>query len=61
MLASADEDGAMIAWDLAEAKRLQTGQKHKGAVWSLSYSSGAGSLLASGVPFDTAFFCSLVA
>ena len=48
ILSSADEDGNIMTWDLGEAKRLQTGMKHKGAVWSLSYSSGAGSLLASG-------------
>lgn len=48
VMSSADEDGTVITWDLAEAKRLQSAQKHKGAVWSLSYSKGSGALLASG-------------
>lgn len=51
-LATADEDGNIMIWDLGEAKRLQTAQKHKGAIWSLSYSSGSGSLLASGGTSD---------
>lgn len=48
VLASADEDGVVITWDLAEARKLQTADKHKGAVWSLSYSHGPKHLLASG-------------
>ena len=47
-LASADEDGVVITWDLAQAKQLRNGEKHKAAVWSLSFSNGGGSLLASG-------------
>lgn len=47
-MSSADEDGNIVTWDLAEAKKLQSAQKHKNAVWSLAYSSGNGSLLASG-------------
>ena len=47
-LASADEDGVVITWDLAQAKQLRSGEKHKAAVWSLSFSNGGGNLLASG-------------
>ena len=47
-LSSADEDGVIITWDLAEAKKLASAAKHAGAVWSLAYSQGDGGLLASG-------------
>ena len=47
-LSSADEDGVIMTWDLAEANKLASAAKHAGAVWSLAYSQGDGGLLASG-------------
>lgn len=47
-LASADAGGALIAWDLTSAKRVASTSQHRGPVWSLAYSRGEGSLLASG-------------
>ena len=47
-MASADEDGFVMCWDLSSAKRLASAHKHKAAVWSLAYCQGGGQLLASG-------------
>lgn len=47
-MASADEDGIVIIWDLALAKRLAWAEKHKAAIWSLAYCQGGGQVLASG-------------
>lgn len=49
-MASADEDGVVIHWDLREAKRIASAEKHKAAVWSLAFSRGSGEMLASGEP-----------
>lgn len=38
----------MAAWDLGSARRLASMHGHRSAVWSLAFSHGAGSLLASG-------------
>ena len=48
MLASADEDGQIVIWDLGEAKQLYSVSKHKAAIWSMSYSCGQNAMLASG-------------
>ena len=48
-LASGSEDGALMTWDLRDAKRTALTPEHTGPVWSLAYSHGASSLLASGM------------
>ena len=48
-LASGSEDGALMTWDLRDARRTALTPEHTGPVWSLAYSHGAGSLLASGM------------
>lgn len=48
-LASGSEDGALMTWDLKDARRTALTPEHTGPVWSLAYSQGAGSLLASGI------------
>ena len=65
-LAAGCADGSLVLWDLAEARRLAAIAEHRGPVWSLAFSHGAGSVLASGVgqilgPNGTAAtsFCSL--
>ena len=45
---SGDDDGAVFAWDLGQARRLADFAAHSGPVWSLAVSHGAGALLASG-------------
>ena len=54
-LLSGSEDGSMAAWDLGSARRLASMHSHRSAVWSLAFSHGAGSVLASGglVPMKT--------
>lgn len=47
-LATGDADGALMQWDLAAAKRSAAVTQHSAAVWSLAYSQGDGSVLASG-------------
>ncbi len=47
-LTTADASGTLIAWDLASSRRLATASQHRGPIWSLAYSQGEGSLLASG-------------
>lgn len=47
-LTTADASGTLIAWDLASSRRLATTSQHRGPIWSLAYSQGEGSLLASG-------------
>ena len=47
-LASGSEDGALMTWDLKDARRTALTPEHTGPVWSLAYSHGAGGLLASG-------------
>ena len=51
LLTSADDEGSIITWNLAEARKVATAKQHRGAVWSLSYSAGTGDLLASGEVF----------
>lgn len=50
LAASGDEDGGVIVWDLAMAKRLDAASGHTAAVWSLAFSHSEGGLLASGGP-----------
>ena len=50
MLASGSEDGSLMLWDLRDARRFGVTPQHKGPVWSLAYSKGDGTILASGVP-----------
>ena len=47
-LAAGCADGSVVLWDLAEARRLAAVAEHRGPVWSLAFSHGAGSVLASG-------------
>ncbi len=51
MLASGSEDGSLMLWDLKDARRFGLAPQHKGPVWSLAYSQGDGSILASGMSF----------
>ena len=37
-----------MLWDLKDARRFGVTPQHKGPVWSLAYSRGDGSILASG-------------
>jgi transcription initiation factor TFIID subunit 5 len=46
-MASGDEDGTIMMWDLSTARCITPLMGHNSCVWSLSY-SGEGSLLASG-------------
>ena len=39
-----------MLWDLKDARRFGVTPQHKGPVWSLAYSRGDGSILASGTP-----------
>jgi len=39
-----------MLWDLKDARRFGVTPQHKGPVWSLAYSKGDGSILASGTP-----------
>ena len=39
-----------MLWDLKDARRFGVTPQHKGPVWSLAYSKGDGSVLASGTP-----------
>ena len=48
MLASGSEDGSLMLWNLKDARRFTLAPQHKGPVWSLAYSQGDGSVLASG-------------
>jgi WD40 repeat protein len=48
-LVSGGEDGALMLWDLGEAKGTAAAAGgHQGAVWALACSRGDGSILASG-------------
>ena len=50
-LAAGCADGSVVLWDLAEARRTAAvaEHSHRGPVWSLAFSHGAGAMLASGV------------
>lgn len=48
LLATGDEDGQILIWDVAEGKQVQSLEQHSEAIWSLAYSSGTGTVLASG-------------
>ena len=48
LLATGDEDGHILIWDVAEGKQVQSLEQHSEAIWSLAYSSGTGAVLASG-------------
>ena len=48
LAASGDEDGSLIIWDLAQAKKLDAAAGHSAAVWSLAFSHSNGAVLASG-------------
>eukprot|EP00775_Hariotina_reticulata_P003881 gene3881-4136_t len=50
IFAAGAEDGTVAVYDLASARRLALLEGHKGPVWSVSYSRGGGSLLATGQP-----------
>ena len=56
-LLSGSEDGSMAAWDLGSARRLASMHSHRSAVWSLAFSHGAGSVLASGGLMHVAGIC----
>jgi len=47
-LATADEAGVLISWDLGSARPLATTLSHAGPIWSLAYSKGSSKVLASG-------------
>ena len=48
-LAAGCADGSIVLWDLAEARRtVAVAERHRGPVWSLAFSHGAGGMLASG-------------
>jgi len=48
-LAAGCADGSVVLWDLAEARRTAAvAERHRGPVWSLAFSHGAGGMLASG-------------
>ena len=48
MMASGSEDGTLMLWNLKDARRFALVPQHKGPIWSLAYSRGEGSILASG-------------
>lgn len=48
LLASGDAKGCLNIWDLAEGKRVSSMPAHRAPLWSLSFSSGEGCMLASG-------------
>lgn len=48
LLASGDAKGCLSIWDLAEGKRVGSMPAHRAPLWSLSFSSGEGNMLASG-------------
>lgn len=48
LLVTGSSDGNIMVWDIAEAKRVALLDKHRKAVWSLAFSHGSGSILASG-------------
>ena len=56
-LASGSEDGGMMVWDLKDARRFAVTPNHKGPVWSLAFSQGDGSILASGMTAFTSNTC----
>ena len=47
------DEGTIHVWDLGSARKVASLTGHRGPVWSLSYSSGTGALLASGGADET--------
>ena len=52
-MACGPDDGGVRVWDLATAKCSHAFEGHRGAVYSLDYSHGAGTVLASGGADET--------